>query len=124
MKGLVQSWSTLAVAAVLLASAGIAEQAAADTVDDRATFNDPNDATNRAAIQSHVIELIDGTPAGATIRISTFLFASGAYRDALVAAHSRGVNVQLLVDASLTDDTSGTTFFDLANHLGRDVSGP
>ncbi|HEX2690831.1 MAG TPA: phospholipase D-like domain-containing protein [Kofleriaceae bacterium] len=99
----------------------------ADTLDDGATFNDPfstdpADPANRTAIQTHVIQLIGNTPAGATIRISTFLFASGAYRDALLNAHARGVNVQLLVDSSLTYDTSGTTFFELANGLGRDVT--
>ena len=103
---------------------GIVGQAAADPPVDTATFNDPHDAVERAAIQNHIIGLIAGTPAGATIRISTYLFASGAYRDALLAAHTRGVNVQLLVDASLTQDTSGTTFFALANGLGRDRSQP
>ena len=78
MKSLVQSCSVPVVTAVLLAGAGIATHAAADTLDDHATFNNPNDAINRAAIQSDVIQLINGTPAGATIRISTFLFASGA----------------------------------------------
>jgi phosphatidylserine/phosphatidylglycerophosphate/cardiolipin synthase-like enzyme len=108
----------------LVVGSGTASNAAAAPTDDIATFNDPHDVTGRTAIQSQVIQLIDGAPAGATIRISTFLFASGAYRDALLAAHTRGVNVQLLVDASLTHDTSGTTFFALANGLGRDVSRP
>jgi len=110
-------------------STGQPAAAAIAPLDDSATFNnphsvDPHDAMNRAAIQSHVIQLIDATPGGATIRISTFIFASVTYRDALLAAHARGVNVQLLVDASLTHDTPGTSFFDLANGLGRDVSQP
>src|SRR5215510_401207 len=119
----------LGLTAALLAGAGMVRHAAADPLDDSATFNDPhstdpNDPGNRAAIQTHVIQLIDNTPANATIRISTYLFASVTYRDALLAAHARGVNVQLLVDASLTHDTSGTSFFGLANGLGRDVSQP
>lgn len=110
-------------------SAGQPAAAATAPLDDSATFNnphseDPHDAMNRAAIQSHVIQLIEATPGGATIRMSTFIFASATYRDALLAAHARGVNVQLLVDASLTHDTLGTSFFDLANGLGRDVSQP
>lgn len=117
-----------ALAVAVVAAAGAAHRAAADVVDG-ATFNDPlsddaADPGNRAAIQNHIIDLINGTPSGATIRISTFIFASGAYRDALLAAHTRGVNVQLLVDESLTHDTSGTTFFSLANGLGRDTTKP
>jgi hypothetical protein len=121
--------SVLGLTAGLPGGVGRVRQAAAATLDDSATFNnplsaDPADPGNRAAIQTHVIQLIDGTPAGATIRISTYLFASVTYRDALLAAHARGVNVQLLVDSALTHDTSGTSFFDLANGLGRDVSQP
>jgi phosphatidylserine/phosphatidylglycerophosphate/cardiolipin synthase-like enzyme len=119
-----KSWIILGLMAALLSGSSIARWAAAATLDDTATFNDPDDPTARAAIQTHIIQLINATPGGETIRISTYLFASGAYRDALLAAHARGVNVQLLVDASLTNDTSGTTFFDLANGLGRDVTRP
>lgn len=99
------------------------------TIDSSATFNNPNDAdpndiVNRATIQTHVIQLIDGTARGATIRISTTIFASASYRDALRAAHARGVDVQLLADSLHTHYTSGTTFFDLANDLGQDVLQP
>jgi len=114
-------------AAVLAGPSAVQPAQAAVTLDDSATFNnplstDPHDPMNRAAIQTHVIQLIADTPSGATIRISTFLFASIAYRDALIDAHARGINVQLLVDESKTSDTSGTTFFDLANALGRDTT--
>jgi len=111
----------------LLAGAGTIRNAAADPLEDSVVFNDPNSADpadpgNRAAIQTHVIQLIDGTPAGATIRISTYIFASVTYRDALLAAHARGVAVQLLSDSALTSDVSGVSFFGLANGLGRDVT--
>jgi len=126
MNDLGKSWaaSVAGIAAVVTVLVGAPRVAAAATLDDVATFNDPHDPVNRAAIQAHVIQLIAATPAGATIRISTYLFASGAYRTALLDAHTRGVNVQLLVDASLTSDAAGTTFFSLANGLGRDVTRP
>lgn len=118
-----------AVVGLLLVGAGMIQNAAAAPLEDSVVFNDPNSADpadpgNRAAIQTHVIQLIDGTPAGATIRISTYIFASVTFRDALLAAHARGVNVQVLVDSALTSDVAPNSFFGLANGLGRDVSQP
>src|SRR3954465_791387 len=117
------------VVGALLVSAGMIQNAAAAPLEDSVVFNDPNSADpddpgNRAAIQTHVIQLIDGTPAGATIRISTYIFASVTFRDALLTAHARGVNVQVLVDSALTSDVAPNSFFGLANGLGRDGSQP
>src|SRR5690349_18318578 len=52
----------LGLTAALLSGAGMVRHAAADPLDDSATFNDPhstdpNDPGNRAAIQTHVIQL-------------------------------------------------------------------
>ncbi|HEU4735345.1 MAG TPA: phospholipase D-like domain-containing protein [Kofleriaceae bacterium] len=130
MKKLItRTWIVVVLTALWIGGAGTIRNATADTLDDGVVFNDPHstdpaDPGNRFAIQNHVIQLIDGTPAGATIRISTYIFASVTYRDALLAAHARGVNVQVLVDSALTDDTSGNSFFGLANGLGRDVTSP
>src|SRR5690349_18900614 len=118
LTGLAVAASALALAAVpvFTSSAG-----AATTLVDNAVFNNPNDATGRYAIQNYVIGLINGAPVGSTIRLSTYIFASGAYRDALLGAHSRGVNVQLVADSHNAPSTA-TTFHQVQDGLGSNKS--
>ena len=66
----------------------------------RTTFNNPQSAST--ASQRKIIDelnrMIDGTAGGETIRIAAYLFDCTTTADALVAAHKRGVKVQLLID--------------------------
>ncbi|MGZ4459141.1 MAG: phospholipase D-like domain-containing protein [Nocardioidaceae bacterium] len=64
-----------------------------------ATFNRPVGTTaEQRAIFTVLDDTIDATPAGATIRIAVFSFSDKATADRLIAAHDRGVNVQLIFD--------------------------
>ncbi len=88
------------VAALLL---GSATPAAAQTkpVINGPVFNDPlGTAAEQKAIFTQLVRLIDATPPGATIRGSIYEFNDQEVANALLAAHSRGVNVRLIVDDS------------------------
>ncbi len=62
-----------------------------------AIFNRPVGSTaEQRAIFAHVNRTIDATPSGATIRIAVFSFAAGRTAKKLIAAHQRGVNVQVI----------------------------
>jgi hypothetical protein len=62
-----------------------------------ATFNRPvGTRAEQRAIFRHVNKTIDSTPAGATIRFAVYSFAEKATTDRLLAAHARGVSVQLI----------------------------
>ncbi len=64
-----------------------------------ATFNRPvGTPVQQRAIFTVVNHSIDAAPAGSTIRIAVFSFSEKATADKLIAAHSRGVNVQLIFD--------------------------
>lgn len=91
------------------------------TPTDGAVFNDPTSATGKYAIQNHLVELIDGAPAGSTIRLTIYLFASSTYKDHLVSAYQRGVHVQFVADSAEAPSTA-TTWHQLADVLGTDKS--
>ncbi len=97
--------------------------AEADTPVDSAVFNNPLDAVGKYAIENRVIGLINGAPAGSTIRLSTYIFASSSYRDALINADGRGVHVQIVADSRNAPDTA-TTFHQVQAVLGSDKSQP
>lgn len=64
-----------------------------------AIFNNPVlGPAARTAIVSRVRRAIDHTPRGATIRFAMYSFDRKDIADALVRAHARGVNVQMLVN--------------------------
>lgn len=66
------------------------------------TFNNPNGTSEQQArIVRRVNEAIDHTPAGETIRIATYNLAVTATADKLLAAHKRGVKVQVIVNSNL-----------------------
>ena len=62
-----------------------------------AIFNRPVGANSeKRAIFRHINKTIDSTPAGATIRIAVYSFAEARTSKRLIAAHERGVKVQLI----------------------------
>lgn len=61
-----------------------------------AVFGDPTAAHN--AVIARLLDNIAHTPAGATIRIVGYSFSMGDVATALLTAHARGVNVQVVMD--------------------------
>ena len=90
--------------AMLLSTGPAATRTAAGTVDDYsprtgATFNRPVGPTSQErAIFTHVNRTIASSPAGSTIRIAVYSFSESVTADKLIAAHQRGVSVQLIFD--------------------------
>src|SRR5687768_9803630 len=69
------------------------------TLTNTVVFNNPHSDTGRYAIQNHIIDLIEGAAEGSTIRVTTYVFASTAYKNALIAAHrDHGIKVQVIAD--------------------------
>ncbi|HYP44633.1 MAG TPA: phospholipase D-like domain-containing protein [Propionibacteriaceae bacterium] len=63
------------------------------------TFNDPTGTKNeRFAISRKVERAIDAAPKGSTIRIAHYSFDITRSAERLLAAHRRGVRVQMIVD--------------------------
>jgi phosphatidylserine/phosphatidylglycerophosphate/cardiolipin synthase-like enzyme len=91
----------------LVATAPPATAAPVKPVIDGPVFNDPlGTPAQQGAIFTQLINLIDATPAGETIRGSDFGLYDVPVADALNAAHDRGVNVKLILDdSSYTDGT-------------------
>ncbi|WP_308368752.1 phospholipase D-like domain-containing protein [Streptomyces sp. ISL-36] len=66
-------------------------------------FNDPSgDAAAEERILRHLGSLVDGAEPQSTIRISLYLYQSGWMTEKLKAAHTRGVSVQMVLDADAT----------------------
>ena len=61
-------------------------------------FNDPHLKAGHFRIESKVIDTIRHTPKGATIRIAVYSFDRLPVAKALIAAHHRGVHVQMLLN--------------------------
>lgn len=62
-----------------------------------ATFNRPvGTSSEQRAIFRHINNTIDATPPGATIRFAVYSFAEKPTATRLIAAHQRGVRVQLI----------------------------
>jgi len=61
-------------------------------------FNDPHLKAGHFRIESKVIDTIRHVPKGATIRIAVYSFDRMPVADALIAAHRRGVKVQMLLN--------------------------
>jgi hypothetical protein len=65
-------------------------------------FNDPYSANYpQRAIEDHIEAMINGSPAGSTIRVATLGIDVPSATAALVAAHRRGVVVRVVVPASI-----------------------
>ncbi len=66
---------------------------------DDVVFNDPTGSKARQlAITRHIERSIDAAPKGSTIRIVQYSFDIQTAADKLVAAHRRGVHVQMIID--------------------------
>lgn len=98
----------IAAAAALASSAIIgigATPASAAPVASEVIFNDPR---NNTAIQDKIVSLINSAPTFLsdgqtrnTIRVSIYLFTTAKpIADALIAAHQRGVSVQIITDSA------------------------
>ncbi len=61
-------------------------------------FNDPHIRSRHFTIEKRVIDTIRHVPKGETIRIAVYSFDRMPVADALIAAHRRGVKVQMLVN--------------------------
>jgi hypothetical protein len=64
-----------------------------------AVFNNPKGSkAAKYRIVSTINSAVRHTPAGATIMMSAYMFDNGGTYDALIAAHRRGVKVQMVLD--------------------------
>ena len=72
-------------------------QAATYKVSNGPLFNDPyGSKSNRMTILNQINSAIDKAPKGAVIRIATFSIKDKSSADKLIAAHNRGVKVQII----------------------------
>ncbi|MFI5937518.1 phosphatidylserine/phosphatidylglycerophosphate/cardiolipin synthase family protein [Actinoplanes sp. NPDC051494] len=90
---------------------------AAAAVSDGAVFNNPLVAAEQYKIRDHVRTLIDGSPAGSTIRIAMYNFTDTVISGALISAKDRGVNVRLVVNYDTSTSAAVTS---LKTALGTD----
>ena len=63
-----------------------------------AFFNNPHVNADRFKIERRIIDTIRHTPKGETIRIAVYSFDRMPVADALIAAHKRGVKIQMLLN--------------------------
>ena len=63
-----------------------------------AFFNNPHVNADRFKIERRIIDTIRHTPKGETIRIAVYSFDREGVADALIAAHKRGVKIQMLLN--------------------------
>ncbi|SFP70921.1 Phosphatidylserine/phosphatidylglycerophosphate/cardiolipin synthase [Amycolatopsis arida] len=103
-RGLVLGVTTLLAAGSLLAPAAEpTEAAAAATME--TVFNEPSDRGDRDhRIESRLIRLIDGTPAGAQIDFSVYSWTRNPVAEALKRARERGVRVRIAIDGGADDN--------------------
>ncbi|EOD66048.1 phospholipase D-like domain-containing protein [Amycolatopsis vancoresmycina] len=104
---------TVAAGALLaLAGSGIAHAApsvAADATGMEAIFNNPPENGDRDhSIETRLVQLTNGTPAGAEIHISLYSWTRPAMAEALKAAQARGVKVRIALDGGADDDPANT----------------
>jgi phosphatidylserine/phosphatidylglycerophosphate/cardiolipin synthase-like enzyme len=84
------------LASVLTASPA---KAATYTPASSTTFNNPRGPkAKQLAIITQIDRAIDASPRGSTIKMAQYLFDIDSTANKLVAAHRRGVNVQILID--------------------------
>ncbi|MEV6105791.1 phospholipase D-like domain-containing protein [Streptomyces sp. NPDC051940] len=99
---------------------GTASPAAAVTkpVVNGPVFNDPlGSAAQQSAVFTQLVDLIDATPAGQTIRGSVLELEDTGVADALIAAAQRGVAVKLIVDDN-TSEKGSAAYLSLRSALG------
>lgn len=109
-----------AVCAAALAATGgqvLTAGPASAAVTDGAVFNNPRVAAEQYKVRDHIRGLINGSPAGSTIRIAIYNFTEAAVATDLIAAKDRGVNVRIVVDYGTSNSTPVN---DLKSELGTD----
>jgi PLD-like domain len=98
--GAVTLLATVATVQALPAAAGAnTEQVGAYTV-----FNDPSSGAPDYALENHLVQLIDGTPAGSVIQGAMYSWTRTPVAEALARAQQRGVDVELAIDGGTDDD--------------------
>ncbi len=84
-------------------------------------FNNPKGShAKQYAIMIKIKQSINAAPAGSTIRMAQYLFDLRVMSNALIRAHKRGVNVQVLID----DGETSKAIKELKAALGRDKTKP
>lgn len=77
-----------------------AQAAQAAPIATGAVFSNPKGtAAQQNAIKNHIVKAIGNTQSGRLIRVSLYALNDQGYTDALTAAHRRGVNVRVVLDA-------------------------
>ncbi|MEI5103325.1 phospholipase D-like domain-containing protein [Streptomyces sp. PmtG] len=89
-------------------------------------FNDPLGTVDQQhAIRTRLIELTEAAVPGSTIKAAVYHVWEAPVVEALVAAHRRGVNVQILLDStSKTDRPDNTAYRTLVEALGANRFDP
>jgi phosphatidylserine/phosphatidylglycerophosphate/cardiolipin synthase-like enzyme len=108
-----------ALLSTLLLVVVLSPQANAYTPDSGALFNNPRgSAVAKDRILTHIVKTIDSTPRNSQIKIAAYSNDRPDVAEALIRAHQRGVDVQLVLNDNWT---SGATRR-LVNVLGRDTN--
>ncbi|MER8002511.1 phospholipase D-like domain-containing protein [Streptomyces sp. NPDC095613] len=69
-----------------------------------AVFSNPRGTTaEKNAIKNHIIGAIGNTQSGRLIRASLYALTDQGYADALTSAHTRGVNIRVVLDSKFAD---------------------
>lgn len=67
-------------------------------------FNDPSGTrAQQYTLNTHLVRAIQNTPPGATIRMALYSGSIDSFKNAVIAAYKRGVNVRLLMDGHSSD---------------------
>lgn len=103
-----------AACAVVALSGGVAANAAAAAEPLAASgmealFNNPPENGDRDhSIETRLVQLINGAPAGSEIHFSVYSWTRPAAAEALKAAQARGVKVRIAIDGGADDDPANT----------------
>jgi hypothetical protein len=104
-----------AVSAVLALSGGAvansapAPAAAVVASGMEAMFNNPAENGDRDhSIETRLVQLVDGAPAGSEIHFSVYSWTRPAVAEALKVAQARGVKVRIAIDGGADDDPANT----------------
>ncbi|WP_158071345.1 phospholipase D-like domain-containing protein [Streptomyces sp. CB02261] len=87
-----------------------------------AVFNDPTGTPEQQnAVKQHIIDAIDQTEGGRTLRASMYALTDTDYSGALQRAHARKVQVRVVLDHSESDSPAAVA---LTEALGTDMTQP
>ncbi|MET9518268.1 phospholipase D-like domain-containing protein [Streptomyces sp. NPDC002994] len=116
----------LGLVVALMSVVAVPTPAAAVTVTTGTIFNDPSGTVaDQDRIRDYLVSLIDGAPAGSSIRVSMYTFTDNPVREALVAANGRGVSVQVILDHKSSETvTEHGEYENLVAWLGTDRTKP